>query len=156
MKKNIATIVKENLTNAVDSLGYELYDVEYAKKQNGMNLTLYIVSKDGSTINLQDCEKVHRFVDGMLDDLNPTDDAPYYLNVSSVGLDRPLKDERDYKRCLNKDVEVKLFTQIDDKKQFIGTLVDFDKDCIVVKLQSGQQISIPQKNIAVCKLYIDF
>ena len=156
MKKNVASIVQENLTSVVDDLGYELYEVEYAKKQNGMNLTLYIVSKDGSTINLQDCEKVHRVVDSLLDDLNPTDDAPYYLNVSSVGLDRPLKDERDYKRCLNKDVEVKLFTQIDDKKQFIGTLVDFDKDCIVVKLQSGQQIVIPQKNIAVCKLYIDF
>lgn len=156
MKKNVATIVQETLTSVVDDLGYELYEVEYAKKQNGMNLTLYIISKDGSPINLQDCEKVHRVVDKILDDINPTDDASYYLNVSSVGLEKPLKTLKDFKRCLGKQIEIKLFTSIDNKKDYAGKLVDFDKDIIIVELQGGQQITVPQKNLALCKLHIDF
>lgn len=88
MPNNIAVQVEEKLTPIILNLGYELVDVEYSKKHSGSSLTVYIASATG--ISLDDCEKVHRAIDPILDELNPTGEEPYTLNVSSPGLDRPL------------------------------------------------------------------
>ena len=94
-------IVKEKICPIISELGYEVVDVEYSKKVDGMNLTFYIDSPNG--ITLDDCERVHKAIDGPLDELDPTGDATYILNVSSCGLDRPIKTDSDLKR---KEVQV--------------------------------------------------
>ena len=154
MKESIATIVYNALASQIKDIGYELYEVEYVKKQNGMNLTLYITN-GSEPITLQDCEKVHRFVDPSLDELNPTADAPYYLNVSSVGLDKPIKSDKDFKRAVGKEVEIKLFAPVDKKKSFRGIIKSFDEDCVVLVCDKGET-TLSRKNIGSCKFYIEF
>lgn len=150
MQGKTATIVEENLTKVIEDLGYELYEVEYVKKQNGMNLTIFITSEKGP-ITLKDCELVHRTVDPILDELDPTNGAGYYLNVSSVGLDKPIKSDKDFKRCLNTEIIVKLFAQKDNyNKEIIGILKSFDDVQIEVEV-NGSSTVVLRQNIAVCK-----
>ena len=150
MKQNISTIVQEFLERPIADLGYELYDVEYSKKTNGMNLTIYITSPNGP-ITLEDCEKVHRMVDPLLDELNPTADMPYYLNVSSVGLDRPIKTDKDYKRALGQIVEIKLFTQVGDKKQYKGKLISFDVSKVTIEIEMATLLICSRKTLLYAK-----
>ena len=150
MQGKTASIVEENLSKIIEELGYDLYEVEFVKKQNGMNLTLFITSPD-HPITLQDCELVHRTVDPILDELDPTNGAGYYLNVSSVGLDKPIKSDKDFKRCLNTEIVVKQFATKDNvNKEIIGTLKSFDEVQIVVEV-NNTSITILRQNIAVCK-----
>ena len=79
----------------VTALGYELYEVEYQKEFDNWVLTLYIDHPDG--VSLDDCELVSNAVDPVLDAADPIEQA-YYLSVSSLGIDRPLKTDKDYKR----------------------------------------------------------
>ena len=81
-KKSVSDLVQEMATPIVENLGYELVEVRYAKGFSGMELTLFIHSKNG--ISLDDCERVSRAVDEPLEELNPTNDMPYTLNVSSL------------------------------------------------------------------------
>jgi len=150
MQGKTATIVEENLSKVIEELGYDLYEVEFVKKQNGMNLTLFITSPY-HPITLKDCELVHRTVDPILDELDPTNGAGYYLNVSSVGLDKPIKSDKDFKRCLNTEIVVKQFATKDNvNKEIIGTLKSFDEVQIVVEVNNAS-ITILRQNIAVCK-----
>ena len=89
-----------------DELGLEIVEVEYVRKHNGMNLTFFIDKEGGVTID--DCEKLHRAIDEPLDILDPTNGASYILNVSSLGIDRPLKTERDFAR--NAEIRLKTAT----------------------------------------------
>ncbi len=153
--KNIAKIVEEKLSGIIDEMGYNLYEVEFVKKQNGMNLTLFIQNKNGQ-VTLQDCEKVHRAVDPILDEINPTNDEPYYLNVSSIGLDKPLTSSKDFERCLNEMIEIKFFVpQENNKKILIARLKSYDSNNLYVE-ENGNEKTIPLKDIAVCKLHIEF
>ena len=93
----------------VRELGYELYDVEYQKEYDNWVLTLYIDSKDG--ISLDDCEIVSNAVDPILDEADPIEQA-YYLSVSSVGIDRPLKKDKDFQRSIGKTIDVKLYAPL--------------------------------------------
>jgi len=105
--------VKEKVTELVkpiiENLGYELVDVDYSKSHSGMDLTICIYKPEG--VSIDDCEIVSRAIDGPLDDLNPTNDTPYNLNVSSPGLDRPIKSQDDARRNVGNKIEVKLFSQ---------------------------------------------
>lgn len=153
MSSKVCDIVIKELTPVIDALGYELVDAEYAKKVNGMNLTLFIFKPDGITIT--DCEKVHRTVDPLLDEINPTNDSPYILNVSSLGLDRPFKTQRDYERYMGKDIVIKLYVPIDKNKQFVGELKAVD-DKEVTILVKGQPMTIQKEKIAVAEPHINF
>ena len=136
-----------------ESFGLEVIEVLYEKKYDGMNLTV-VIDKDGG-VTIDDCEKLHRAIDGPLDELDPIDTA-YILNVSSPGIDRPLKTERDYKRNLNKKISVKLYKPIDNKKAYDGLLVSFDDDTFVVELKNGKQITFNKKDTAKVEPIIEF
>lgn len=150
---SVAEIVQEKLEPVVEKLGYELIETEYVKKQNGMNLFLYIDSKNG--ITLEDCEKVHITVDTLLDEFDPTNGAPYTLNVSSLGLDRPLKTDKDLNRNIGEDIEISLYSKIDGKKSFVGKLVSFTEDDIVIMAPKGE-MTINRKQISKINKYITF
>ncbi len=145
--------VQEYLNPIVEELGYEIVDVEYEKKYDGYNLTVFIDSENG--ISLDDCEKVHHAIDEPLDVLDPTNGASYTLNVSSPGVDRPFKTERDFERNLGQMVEVNLYASIKKCKNFVGELVGFDDENIEIKTKK-ENIKFERKSIAkICK-YIEF
>ena len=129
----VQTICEEKIVPIIEEQGYEVVEVEYIKKSDGMNLTFYIDSENG--IQIEDCEKVSKLIDSVIDDINPTDDKPYILSVSSPGIDRPLKTERDFKRNLNKEIKVTLFAKLNGKKEFQGELISFEGEAFTVKIK---------------------
>lgn len=150
----ISESVEEFLTPIVNSLGYEIIEVEFAKKYNGDNLTIFI-DKEGGGVDINDCEKVHNAIDAPLDELNPTNDKPYTLNVSSPGIDRPIVTDRDFSRNLGEILEVKLFQPIQRKKTFVGKLKEFTTDTILLLIDE-KEVTIDRKNISKATKYIEF
>lgn len=152
-KKTVVSSVEEFLTPIVENLGYRIVEVEYAKKQNGMNLTIFIDSPSG--IDIDDCEKVHNAIDLPLDELDPTGGTSYTLNVSSPGLDRPLKTERDLNANIGVQIEISLYSKMDGKKEIVGKLLEFSEDYLTVETEN-KNLSIERKNIAKITKYIEF
>ena len=150
----ISEKIEEFLTPIVEELGYEIVEVEFAKKYNGDNLTVFI-DKPGGGININDCETVHNAIDEPLDELNPTNDKPYTLNVSSPGIDRPIVTDKDYNRNIGEVLEVKLFEAIQKKKLFVGTLIDFNAETVTLDMD-GKELEIERKKIAKATKYINF
>ena len=130
----------------------EIVEVEF-KQGKEPALTVYIDKEGG--VDLNACEKFHRAIDLVLDEIDPTFGAPYTLNVSSPGLDRPLKTERDFKKCLNEKVEVKLFAPIKGKKFFEAKLVGFDENCVELEDKNGDFKLEKSKIAKICRA-IDF
>lgn len=153
MASKVKTICEEKVVPVIQELGYEVIEIEYAKKNDGMNLTFYIDCDNG--INIDDCEKVSKAIDELLDQLNPTDDQPYILNVSSPGIDRPLKTERDFRRNLNKKISVTLFAKINGSKVYEGELVSYDENTITIKINNENK-TFDRKQIAHIVPVIDF
>lgn len=131
MASKTKTLCEEKIVPVIERMGYEVVEVEYAKKADGMNLTFFI-DKDGG-IDVDDCEAVSKTIDPLLDELNPTDDQAYILNVSSPGIDRPLKTDKDFKRHLGKEIAVTLFAKQNGVKNFEGELVEFDQNTVTIK-----------------------
>ena len=136
----------------VTALGYELYEVEYQKEFDNWVLTLYIDHPDG--VSLDDCELVSNAVDPVLDAADPIEQA-YYLSVSSLGIDRPLKTDKDFKRNIRKVMDVKLYAPLNGKKEFSGTLTAFDEETYTIELKSGSE-TIERKKTALIRPHIDF
>lgn len=131
----------------------KLVDVEYVKKNDGMHLCVYIDKKDGITID--DCVEVNHLIDQPLEDLNPTNDAPYHLDVSSYGLDKPLKFDWQFAKYTGKPVNVKLYHKVDDRKEFVANLVAKNEDEFVFSVD-GENFSINQSDVAYITPYIEF
>ncbi|MCH5163621.1 MAG: ribosome maturation factor RimP [Clostridiales bacterium] len=136
---NVIQQTKNAVLPALEQLGYELVDVEYEKQYGQMTLTVFIHKPGG--VDLDDCEKVSRALDPILDEVNPTGDEPYTFNVSSPGLDRPFKTQRDFERNYGEEVEVKLYAPLKGKKVYEGvlkeknettfTILDGDKEVVI-------------------------
>lgn len=138
-------ICTSRIVPKINELGYEVIELDYSKKVDGMNLTFTIYSKSG--INIQDCEKVHKMVSKELEEINPTNDTPYILNVESEGLDRPIKNKQDFLRHKGEEYEISLYAPIDKKKSFAGLLMDYDEKQVSLEID-GKTVSIPKDKIA--------
>lgn len=152
----ISEKVEQIVTPIIESLGLELVEVEF-KKQNGEDgLTVYI-DKDGG-VTLDDCEAVHNAIDGPLDDLDPTNGKPYTLNVSSPGLDRPFKTQRDYKKNLGKEIEISLYKPIEGAaKKFEAVLDAYDMEQQTLSVTyKGKNLQLNIKDIALARAVIKF
>ena len=152
----ISERVCEFITPIIESLNtdIEIVEVEFAKKYNGDNLTVFI-DKPGGGIDINDCETVHNAIDEPLDDLDPTNGESYTLNVSSPGLDRPLKTDKDLERNIGVVIEVSLYAAIKKCKHFVGELVGYDTESITIKTNK-EEIKLERSGIAkICK-YIEF
>lgn len=136
-----------------ESFGLEVLEVLYEKKYDGMNLTV-VIDKDGG-VTIDDCEKLHRAIDAPLDELDPIDTA-YILNVSSPGIDRPLKTERDFRRNLNQKISVKLYKPLNGKKNYEGVLRVYDENTFTIELKDGKQILFNKKDTAKVEPIIEF
>lgn len=152
----IADAVTELVKPIVEGLGMELVEVLFAKTKEGDALTVFIDKEGG--VSLNDCEAVHNAIDAPLDDLDPTDGKPYTLNVSSPGLDRPFKTDRDFAKHIGFKVETSLFAPIDGVgKKFVATLAAYDPQGGVVTLElDGKSVAIDRKDIAIIREHIEF
>lgn len=152
----IADAVTELVKPIVEGLGMELVEVLFAKTKEGDALTVFIDKEGG--VSLNDCEAVHNAIDAPLDDLDPTDGKPYTLNVSSPGLDRPFKTDRDFAKHIGFKVETSLFAPIADVgKKFVATLAAYDPQGGVVTLElDGKSVAIDKKDIAIIREHIEF
>ena len=149
--KTIEEIVSA-LQPIADEMQIEIVEVEF-KQGREPALTVYIDVEVG--VDLNTCEKFHRAIDPVLDEVDPTLGAPYTLNVSSPGLDRPLKTDRDYQKCIGLKVEIKLFAPMQGKKFFEATLKGHDENCVYLEDKNGE-IKLEKSKIAKICRAIDF
>ena len=119
------------LTPIVEEYGFELVDVEYVKEGSTWYLRSYIDKPGG--ISIDDCEKVSRRLSDFLDQEDFIEDT-YIMEVSSPGLGRPLKKEKDFRRSLGEEVEIRTYRMIDKQKEFTGILKDYDENTVTITL----------------------
>ncbi len=132
--------------------GMELVDIEYKMGKGRSILRLYINKPEGVKIN--DCERVSKRIDPILE-RSDIIGGRYLLQVSSPGLDRPLKKEEDFKRFIGRLIKVKTFSPIDNQKTFVGTLKDYKEERVALETKEGKIIEIPMKHIAKANLEIE-
>ena len=154
MKKNIAATVAELISETVLENGCSLWDVEYVKEGADFHLRITIDKEEGVTI--EDCERVHRAIDPLLDEADPIESF-YYLEVSSPGLERELKTEAHLLASVGETVEVRLFAPRDGAKVFTGVLLEPAEDGrIAVSTPSGETMLFSRDEIAkISTVYVD-
>ena len=132
---------------------FELVDVESVREAGIWYLRAYIDKEGGITVD--DCEVVSRELGDWLDQEDFIEDS-YILEVSSPGLGRPLKKEKDFARSLGKDVEVRLYRPINKQKEFTGTLKAYDADTVTLSMEDGNDLALAKSDIALIRLAFDF
>ena len=147
--------VSEALTPVINDLGYDVWDIEYVKEGAEYFLRFTIDSPDGITID--DCEKVHRTIDPLLDELDPIEGA-YNLQVSSPGLERDVKYDRHYAALIGEKLELRLFAPLEaypSTKRFTGILESFSDG--IITLKDGDSVyTIPKDAVSKAKTIFDF
>lgn len=128
--KNVAGVVKALVEPVADELGYFIWDVEFVKEGARRILRVTIDNEEGITI--EDCEKLHRAIDPVLDEADPIEEA-YYLEVSSPGIERELKNEMHISACEGWLVEVKLYAPVNGSKVFKGILSECPEGKIIIR-----------------------
>ena len=137
----------------LDKKGYELVDVEYVKEGSNWYLRAYIDKPGGITIN--DIAEVSRELSDLLDRDDFISES-YILEVSSPGLGRPLKKDRDFDRSIGEEVEVHLYRSLNGNKKYVGMLKSYDKETITIEDEDGSEINLDRVNVSLVKLTIDF
>ncbi len=131
MSNKVSEELYQALKNVADSMNIELVEIEF-KNGREPSFTIFVDTETG--IDLDTCAEYHRAIDLIMDEYDPTEGKPYTLNVSSPGLDRPLKTERDFIKCTGEKVEIKLYAPLKGKKFFEGVLVAHDENTVTVNL----------------------
>lgn len=139
--------VENLLQDKIAELGYELYDVEYAKEGKNYFLRIFIDNEKG--IDLNDCEKVNDGIMNLLDEADYIKEQ-YFLEVSSPGIERVLRKDKHFDSAMGESVEVKLFKPINKEKQLEGILTGYNKE-IITLMYENDEIEIPRKNISLMK-----
>ncbi len=132
--------------------GFELVDIEFVKEGQDFFLRAYIDKPGGITID--DCVDVSRKMNDLLDEHDFIKEK-YIFEVSSPGLDRPLKKDKDFKRSLGKNVEVRTFKKINGEKEFEGELVSFDDKTFTISI-NNEEMTFTKKDVSLVRLAFDF
>ena len=141
------------ITPILNSMGFELVDVEFVKEAGEWYLRSYIDKEGGITIN--DCEAVSRLFSEKMDEEDFIEES-YIMEVSSPGLGRPLKKEKDYKRSMGKELEIRTYKAIDREKEFYGILQAYDDSSVTIETEEGTTRTFDKKDIALIRLAIHF
>lgn len=144
---------EELLIPILEKYEFELVDVEYVKEAGTWYLRAYIDKPGGIAIN--DCEVVRRELSDLLDQKDFIDDS-YILEVSSPGLGRPLKKERDFARSIGAEVEIRTYRMVEGRKEFTGVLEEYDSESVTVSYEDGTKQNFDRKEIALIRLAFDF
>ena len=146
MKKSVKDTVREAILPTVTELGYRIWDITYAKV--GADYHLEITIDNDAGIQIEDCERVHRAIDPILDEADPIEGF-YYLEVSSPGIERELRTEEHIQTFVGARVEAKLFSPKDGKRAIRGTLGGLKEDgAISVTEDSGEEILLQSNEIS--------
>lgn len=138
----------------LESKGFELVDVEYVKEASQYYLRVYIDKEGGITID--DCVAVSREFNEILDREDYVDDE-YIFEVSSPGVDRPLKKDKDFDRSIGKRVMIRTYKQLDGKKEFYGELSSYDENAVtIIDEDSGEAKTFTRSDISIIRLAFDF
>ena len=144
---------EELLEPIVSALGFELVDVEYVKEGGTWYLRAYIDKPGGITVD--DCEAVSRQFSDILDEKDYIPDS-YVFEVSSPGLGRPLKKEKDFKRSLGEEVEIRTYRVIDRQKEFTGILKAYDENTVTIAYEDDTEQTFERADIGLIRLALDF
>ena len=150
---NIEAKVMPLLEPIVEANGLELVDLEFVKEGVNWYLRVYI-DKDGG-VNIDDCERVSRALEAKLDEHDPIEQA-YILEVSSPGIDRPLKKESDFVKYQGEIIDVKLYKAQDGSKQYQGKLLGLEEGVLSIEEENGNVVKFEQKDIASVRLAVIF
>ena len=137
----------------VSGLGFDLVDCSYVKEARGMVLTLYIDKRGG--IGIDDCETVSRALESLLDREDYIREA-YVLEVSSPGLGRPIKKEKDYVRNEGKEIELRLYKSFEHEKELRGILKAWSKDSVTIQTGDGRELVFQKKELALVREAFDW
>lgn len=132
---------------------FELVDVEYIKEAGSWYLRAYIDKEGGITVD--DCEVISRKLGDWLDEKDFIADS-YILEVSSPGLGRPLKKDKDFNRSIGKDVDIKLYKPLNKQKDYTGTLKAYNKETVTITQEDGTELVLSRPEIALIRLAFDF
>ena len=146
-KAELTQVVEPKCQRLADEQGLELVDVSLDKEPTGKYLRIYIDKPEG--ITLDDCERYHRAIQPQLESYDYD-----FLEISSPGVDRPLKKDRDYERALGLEVEVHLFKAVDGSKTFTGELIAWDKDNLTI-LSGGEERVFTRRAASLVKPIVD-
>ncbi|QUO33118.1 ribosome maturation factor RimP [Faecalicatena sp. Marseille-Q4148] len=144
---------EELLLPIIEKNQFELVDVEYVKEGSNWYLRAYIDKPGGITVD--DCEVVSRALSELLDQNDFIEDS-YILEVSSPGLGRPLKKEKDFQRSLGEEVEIRTYRAINRQKEFIGVLKGYDKESVTIEYEDETEQTFLKSDIALIRLAFDF
>ena len=144
---------EELITPILERMQFELVDVEYVKEGGTWYLRAYIDKEGGITVN--DCEAVAREMNEILDREDYVEDS-YVFEVSSPGLGRPLKKEKDYQRSMGKELEIRTYRAIDREKEFYGILKAYDENSVTIEAEDGRELYFEKADIALIRLAFDF
>lgn len=136
----------------LDSLGLELFDLSFQKAGRHHALRIFIDKKDGVTID--DCQRASREISAILDMKDPVP-GTYSLEVSSPGINRPIRDRQDYQRYIGSKIKVRLFTHISNQKTFIGINRGLEEETLRLEVAPDQEILIPVNDVAKANLEVD-
>ena len=152
-RQTYETRTEELITPILDRMNFELVDVEYVKEGGTWYLRAYIDKEGGITVN--DCEAVAREMNEILDREDFVEDS-YVFEVSSPGLGRPLKKEKDYIRSMGREVEIRTYRAINREKEFYGILSAYDENTVTIKTEDGTEMTFEKSDIALIRLAFDF
>ena len=152
-REDIESKATELIMPIIESCGFELVDLEYVKEGSSKYLRAYIDKPGGITVD--DCELVSRAANDILDEKDFVEDS-YVFEVSSPGLGRPLKKEKDFARSIGEEVEIRTFRPINRQKEFVGILNAYDKETVTIELEDGEMMQISRSDIALIRLAFDF
>lgn len=152
MAKGLKKVLESVCRSVAEEAGYELVDVEFVKEYQSWVLRVFIDHPNG--IGLEDCEKVSKALSAALDEGDPIPHQ-YTLEVSSPGLDRPLKTDKDFERFKGQEIKVKTFSPFEGKKVVTGILAGLAEGDIAV-LVEGEEKKIPKDQAASVRLVPEF
>lgn len=151
-RKDIEAKTEALLMPILDEFGFELWNVEYVKEGSEYYLRAYIDKEGGITID--DCVDVSRKLSDKLDE-DDFIDSEYILEVSSPGLGRTLKSDRDFTKSIGRDTDIKLYKPIDKVKEFEGILKAFDNDTLTFLIDGNERV-FNKSEVASVKLHVEF
>lgn len=155
MAKNasVAEVVRALAEPVAEEIGCWVWDVEFVKEGARRILRITIDSEEGITID--ECEKMHRAIDPILDEADPIEEQ-YYLEVSSPGVERELRTEEHIMACEGWDVEVRLYAPLNGTKTFRGVLLPLGENGEVCIDQNGTEMEFPRASVAKIQTYFEF
>ena len=152
MANNTVQTVRKIISGTVEDMGYSIWDIEYVREAGSWVLRITIDKPEGITID--DCEKVHRAIDPLLDEADPIENS-YCLQVSSPGIERVLRTDEHIAACVGEKVEVTPFWPIEGSKTITGILAGSDDENVYINLNIGR-LRIPKDQISKIRTVYDF